>query len=127
MRPTQEVKYLFRKIPTPELIQSILKNIQFTSIQDPKLFLKTDIPLEKFEECLPELEPYYYPCKAKLFLHNFTEEKAITVLRHMLKTQGYKLHPFEKVNQGIKTTMYQIQREVWKVEDLSGSLHVEFV
>jgi hypothetical protein len=124
--PQEPVKYLFRESPPDEIIHDILKSLNFTSIKDPKIFHKTDIPLPQFEEWLPILEPYYYPCKAKLFLRRFTHDKAVTVLRHILRTQGYKLQAYEKVVQGVKQTMYQIQQEVWKVEDLSGSLHVEF-
>lgn len=124
--PQEPVKYLFRESPPNEIIHDILKSQNFTGIKDPKIFHKTDLSIEQFEEWLPILEPYYYPCKAKLFLRRFTHDKAVTVLRHILRTQGYKLQAYEKVMQGVKQTVYQIQQEVWRVEDLSGSLHVEF-
>lgn len=122
----EPVKYLFRETPPVEIVYGLLKSLHFTGIKDPKIFHKTDLPLELFEDWLPVLEPYYYPCKAKLFLRKFSHDKGVTVLRHILRTQGYKLQAYEKVVQGVKQTMYQIQQEVWKVEDLSGSLHVEF-
>jgi hypothetical protein len=120
----QEIKHLFRKKPTPELVSDILKSLHFTGLEDGRLFHKSDIPISAFEEWLPLLEPYYLPCKAKLFLHNFTSNKAITVLRHLLRSHGYKLRAYEKVHQGVKQTLYQIEREVWG--DLSGCMDVNF-
>lgn len=122
---SQEIKHLFRKRPTPELVHDILKGLHFAGLSDARLFQKTDIPMSLFEEWLPQLEPYYLPCKAKLFLHDFDSSKAITVLRHLLRSQGYRLRSYEKVQQGVKQTMYQFEREVWG--DLSGSLSVEFI
>lgn len=121
---SQEIKHLFRKKPTVELISDILKSLNFTGLSDSRLFCKTDISCEAVEPWLPLLEPYYLPCKAKLFLHNFTQNKAITVLRHLLRAHGYKLRAYEKVHQGQKQTLYQIEKEIW--EDLSGTLSVEF-
>lgn len=121
---SQEIKHLFRKKPTAELIHDILKALRFTGISDARLFQKHDIPVGIFEEWLPELEPYYLPCKAKLFLYDFNPNKAVTVLRHLLRSQGYKLRSYEKVQAGVKQTMYQIEREVWG--DLSGCMDVNF-
>lgn len=120
----QEIKHLFRKKPSIELTNDIFKSLHFTGLDDGRLFHKSDIQLSAFEEWLPILEPYYLPCKAKLFLYNFTSNKAITVIRHLLRAHGYKLRAYEKVHQAVKQTLYQIEREVWS--DLSGSLSVDF-
>jgi len=121
---SQEIKHLFRKKPTIELVSNILQALKFSGLSDARLFNKTDIDLIIFEQWLPELEPFYLPCKAKLFLHSFTHDRAITVLRHLLRAHGYKLRAYEKVHQGAKQTLYQLEREVWI--DLSGSMNVEF-
>jgi len=121
---SQEVKHLFRKKPTVELVEEILRSQRFTGFGDSRLFQKEDLILTVFEDWLPILEPYYLPCKAKLFLHEFTAQKAITVFRHLLRANGYKLRTYEKVNKGRKQTYYQIEQETWM--DLSGSLLVAF-
>lgn len=121
---SQEVKHLFRKKPTIELVTNILQALRFTGITDKRLFHKNDIDISAFEEWLPELEPFYLPCKAKLFLHDFTQDKSITVIRHLLRAHGYKLRAYEKVHQGVKHTQYQIEQEIWI--DLSGSMNVDF-
>ena len=122
---SQEIKHLFRKKPTLELVNDILVSLKFIGLNDARLFTKTDIAVDIFEEFLPELEPYYLPCKAKLFLQGFDDNKAITVLRHLLRAHGYKLRTYEKINQGVKQTFYQFEKEKW--EDLSGSMSVNFL
>lgn len=121
---SQEIKHLFRKRPHLELVHDILINLRFTGLNDARLFTKYDIDTEVFEEFLPLLEPYYLPCKAKLFLREFDNTKGVTVLRHLLRAHGYKLHAYEKVQQGKKQTYYQFEKE--RFEDLSGSLCVDF-
>jgi hypothetical protein len=122
---SQESKHLFRKKPTVEVVETILHAIHFTGFEDARMFQKVDLDITAFEEVLPLVEPFYLPCKAKLFLHVFSPEKAITVLRHLLRVHGYKLRAHEKVHRGIKQTLYQIEREVWT--DLSGSMNVTFM
>lgn len=121
---SQEIKHLFRKKPTLELVSDILTGLRFTGLNDTRLFTKNDISVEVFEEFLPQLDPYYLPCKSKLFLRGFDQTKAITVLRHLLRAHGYKLRAYEKVNQGAKLTYYQFEKEY--LEDLSGSMCVNF-
>jgi hypothetical protein len=121
---SQEIKHLFRKKPSLDLVNDILTSLRFTGLNDTRLFTKTDIAVEVFEEFLPLLDPYYLPCKSKLFLRDFDANKAVTVLRHLLRAHGYKLHAYEKVTQGTKLTYYQFERE--RLEDLSGSLCVAF-
>lgn len=120
---SQEIKHLFRKKPTLELVEQILQALHFTGLDDGRTFQKTDMDVTAFEELLPLLEPYYLPCKAKLFLYDFSQAKAITVIRHLLRSQGYKLRAYEKVSQGVKQTLYQIERDAWA----PGSMDVSFV
>lgn len=121
---SQEIKHLFRKRPLLELVEQILQALHFTGLDDARTFQKCDIDVAAFEEILPLLEPYYLPCKAKLFLYDFSQAKAITVIRHLLRAHGYKLRTHEKVSQGIKQTLYQIERDAWA--PLAGSMDVTF-
>ena len=45
---------------------------------------------------LLKLDKYYLPCKAKIYLLNINEKRAITILRHFLKVFNYKLYSTEK-------------------------------
>lgn len=110
--------HLFRKVPPLELLEDLVKALHFEGLEDSRWFQKTDLSLETFEQYLPILEPYYLPCKAKLFLHEFTQAKAITVMRHFFRAHAYDLHSQEKVQNGKKITQYKFVYP--KTTDISG-------
>jgi len=119
-----EPKGIFRNIPSKELVEEILIFLQFLGFHDTKTFTKKDISKEKFEEVLIWIEPYYVPCKAKRFLSNITENKQITVLRHLLRAHNYDLVAQEKVYNSVKVTTYKIYQAV--LSDLSGDYVMDF-
>lgn len=110
--------HLFRKVPPLELLQELVKALHFESLEDTRWFQKTDISMEVFEQFLPVIEPYYIPCKAKLFLYEFTQAKAITVLRHLFRAHAYDIHSQEKVQNQKKITQYKFVYP--KTTDISG-------
>jgi hypothetical protein len=116
---------LFRKVPSKEIVEEILIHLHFLGFNDNRIFTKFDIPKEKFNEILIWIEPYYLPCKAKRFLSDITDNKRITILRHLLKVHKYDLLGQEKIVNGIKTTTYQI-KVVMEYSDLSGDYVMEF-
>ena len=123
---TKPIK-LFRKEPTQEFVQSILREMGFLGFHDLRWFSKDEIRLESMEEWLPLLEAYYIPCKAKRFIHKWTDITPITILRHILHLYNYHLEKEERLYKGGKTMLYQIQ-PYRSVHDLSGAiLQVDFV
>jgi len=96
-------------------------------VHDLRWFSKDELIVTGQEEWLPVVYPYYLPCKAKRFLHEAIDgARAITVLRHILRPQGYDLHVQERLYREHKQSLYQIQ-PVHSFKDLSGvSLEVEF-
>ena len=108
---SQEIKHLFRKKPSLELVNDILVSLRFTGLNDTRLFTKADISVEVFEESLPQLEPYYLPCKAARFLHRglLGPQDCITILRHIVRPHGYELATVERTYNGKKQPLYQIQ------------------
>ena len=104
------VAQLFRTQPPLELITEFLQDLGFQDITDTREFSLTDIDLSTAiaAERLPDLEPYYYPCKAKQYVNKLqTPNTLLVILRQLLKTQGYTLHTTEKRRQ----TMYRIMKE----------------
>lgn len=77
---------------------------------DAAWFSRFQIHLAAAEELLPELEPYYLPCKAEEFLLTapFTYARAITIGRHLVRAHGYDLRARERTNQGKKDLWYTI-------------------
>ena len=102
---------MFRKKPTKEFVEEILISLQFIGLHDRKIFTKNDISLDKFEEIVTWIEPYYIPCKAKKFLYDLNNSKQITILRHLLRSIDYDLLAQEKVIKSVKMTTYQIYQK----------------
>lgn len=108
---------IFSKIPEKETVINVLQELGFFGLDDKKLFSKEDICLEKFQEIVFLIQPYYLPCKVNRFLYNVNQNKIITVLRHLLRSIGYDLLVKEKVIQKTKHTMYQIQQKRFDLSD----------
>jgi hypothetical protein len=116
---------LFREPPPQELILSFLESCGFSSLEDSREFQKSDLTLAAItvsEWHLPQLEPYYYPCKANLYIKKKqTPESLLVILRHLLRLEGYKLYSSEKQRQII----YSIQKDIhdlrWKPESCEVS------
>jgi hypothetical protein len=105
---------VFRESPPIELINECLSCIGLSGIDDFSTFSKQTINIQKFEECLPLLEPYYLPCKASDYLYKtpFTQNQILTILRQVLKVHGVGLKYFEKTIHNVKTTFYQLEIKV---------------
>jgi hypothetical protein len=117
---------LFRKEPPRDFVESILREMGFLGFHDLRWFSKNEIRLDTLDEWLPLLEAYYIPCKAKRFIHTWSDVSPITILRHILHLHNYSLEKEERLYRGEKTMLYQIQ-PCQSVLDLSGAiLQVDF-
>jgi hypothetical protein len=96
---------MFRSTPPTELVLRFLTGFGINSIEDTTWFSKPSDILS-LEELLPELQPYYYPSKFNYF--PFTQTKAITILRQILRVHGITLVAAEKTCGGIKGTWYHL-------------------
>jgi hypothetical protein len=116
---------IFRKKPPPELVLRILAAFGLKSLSDASWFSKAHIRMDLLEACFIDLEPYYMPCKAEVYIYKeMNPSRAITVLRHILKVNGIQLSSVEKARGGVKTIWYQI---IPKPNDDSASIGlVEF-
>jgi hypothetical protein len=102
---------IFRLNPPQELIEACLSSVKVHGLQDSTWFSKTCINLSQLEEYLPELEPYYLPCKAKEYIHKpLTPARGILILRQLLGTCGVKLVTQERSTSSVKGAWYQIQK-----------------
>jgi hypothetical protein len=118
---------LFRAAPPRDLVNRILEHLGLRGLHDLRWFCREELRLETLEEWLPEVEAYYLPCKASRFLHNWSEGSIITVIRHILHAHDYTLATEERLYQGAKTTLYQIQPVRSVVNLTEESLMVEFL
>jgi len=99
---------LFRKDPSFEIVQLMLKELGLSGINDSKLFAASELKLDTLETWAPLLEPFYLPCKAKRYFDLLDSRRVITLLRHVLPIHGFKLHCSERLHLGKKCTVYQI-------------------
>ena len=106
---------IFRTSPPIELIEKALLCFGLRGVQDATWFSKSCIHLANFEEFLPEIEPYYIPCKAKEYIH--INPSPITILRHLLTSHGAKLESQEKTTNGVKSMWYRIFNENKLISD----------
>ena len=100
---------IFRKEPPPELVLRVLSAFGLKSLSDASWFSKSHIRIDLLEGCLIDLESYYIPCKAEVYIYKeITPSTAITILRHILKANGIHLSSVEKARGRVKTIWYQI-------------------
>jgi len=87
--------YLFSEIPSLNIVETWLQRLK---IFKGHVFSEDGFDWNIFNEILLEIEPYYYPCKAKKYLyrsHKMTS--ALTVLRQMVKPHGMKFNTHERL------------------------------
>lgn len=104
---------LFREIPSHETVLDWLSLIQIAGFDDSHTFTERSFPFDAFNRILVEAEPYYYPCKAKVYLHrDMTMKRAMTVLRQLVKPFGYTFLTHERLSAGKKYNEYYLTPEV---------------
>jgi len=105
-------KKIFRSSPPKELVEASLQTMHLTGLTDSTWFSKSCINLQALEDILPQLEPYYLPCKAKEYLHNpLTPARGLLIIRQLLDTQEVTLIKKERSCINVKEVWYQIQKD----------------
>ena len=92
---------LFCEQPSIEFMHDLLKCYGLNGFDDTVEFSKGDLiennTVDKIENLLLEIVMYYLPCKAKIYLNDLNEKRAITVLSQFLKLFDYKLSRKERI------------------------------
>ena len=103
---------LFKEKPSLEFINKLLKFYGLYDIYSTNTFSKSSLrflkSVESIKELLPELEVYYMPCKAKLYLKDLNEKKIITILKHFLKCYEVELLSSERYINKKKELVYKL-------------------
>jgi hypothetical protein len=114
--------YLFRETPPYTTVIEVL-NLLNIGTEFPCTFLKSDLRSENFIACSGLLEPYYLPCKVKLYLEHTNEVRWITILRHILGVHGYTIKTLETTRNKKKAIFYTIERSS---DNLRTAVAVDF-
>ena len=107
------INQLFRSQPSRELACQLVHYFGLAGLQDNKPFSKFDMRREQTIEkirgnLLGDLKEIYIHCKAKSYLTELDERSVITILRQILRTQGYTITSRSKYRSGERFKEYQI-------------------
>lgn len=102
----------FKNTPDIKFIMTLLETFGLSSLEDDRYFTKEHMKeiktVENIDKIKSQLEEYYLPCKAKIYLKNLNEKKVITILRQFVKIYNYKVFSFEKSINGQKQITYRL-------------------
>jgi len=113
---------LFSRTPTMDLVSRLLVAYGLKDLQDDRTFTKRDL-VQRYDTIdilttpgglLDELRAYYRPCKAPLYLSPsgrpdlLDGDRAITILRQVLRCIGLRLDSRELNNRGKKMVQYRL-------------------
>jgi hypothetical protein len=103
---------VFRIIPDEVQVIEWLRTLNIHGWSDSHVFTETTFPWPAFESLLLQLEPYYFPCKARQYLYKeMTMNSAITVLRQLVRLFGYTFRTHERFAHGRKYSEYYLTME----------------
>lgn len=109
-----KINQLFTKKIDNEMLIKLLNCFGLNDLHDKKYFCKSDMQqhqsLQRIIDLISELEPYYLPCKAKIYLDvsTFNEKRAVTILKQVLRLYDHYLQSKERNVNGRKVIYYQI-------------------
>jgi len=113
---------LFKKKPSNDLLNKIIKAFNLIDINDKKEFSQLDMDknntLLVFHDLENELNECYIPCKQKNYtnnIQNITNKEAITIFRQLLKAHDHDLYSKERFIKGIKYLVYKIVSKQEKI------------
>lgn len=109
------VNQLFREQPAPEFVYRYCQVFGLSGMNDRKWFSKKDMSLHGTirkinNNLLDDLKRLYIKCKARSYLTDIDERLAITVLRQLLKTQGYGINKKVVSVDGNRMMLYQLNK-----------------
>ena len=107
-----KINQLFVKKVDIDVLIRLLHCFGLDNMNDRKFFSKYDLvqhnTVQKLNTLKVELEEYYLPCKAKIYLENITEKRALTVLKQVLRLHNYYLLSRERNFNQKKVIFYQL-------------------
>ena len=107
-----KINQLFVKKIDIDVLMKLLSCFGLENLNDRKFFSKYDLlqqnTVAKLNALKPELEEYYLPCKARIYLDNITEKRGLTVLKQVLRLHNYYLLSRERNFNQKKVIFYQL-------------------
>jgi hypothetical protein len=109
------INQLFREQPSKHLVYSYIKAFGLAGLNDWSRFTKKDMCREGTvnkiqKDLIEDLKNIYIRCKARSYLTDMDENVAITVLRQLLRTQGYAVTRHSTTKGGDRVVEYSINK-----------------
>ncbi len=116
--------YLFSSIPSLQVVEEWLQKLK---IRQGIIFTENNFSWDIFNEVLIEVEPYYYPCKARQYLYkNHSISSAINVLRQLVKPHGLNIKTHERVMNKKKYYEYFLTPDLTVLPDKPATNIISF-
>jgi hypothetical protein len=109
-----KINQLFRTPVDEPVLHRLLMAFGIRDLADRRVFSKHDLVFMRTLDMLREdgvldaLREYYIPCKARVYLDDVTEKKAITVLKQVLRLHDHVLIARERNVNNHKVIFYHI-------------------
>ena len=104
------INQLFHEQPSKELVYKYCRLYGLSGMQDRKWFSKDHINMSKLTALIDDLKTIYIKCKARSYLTDIDSKIALTVLRQLVKTFGYKLKTQTVTQTGKRVRVYQLNK-----------------
>jgi hypothetical protein len=115
-----KINQLFKEKIEIELLMRLVNSFGLNDLNDKRHFSKYDLQqlntVQQINDMRPCLEDVYLPCKARIYLTDICEKRAVTILKQMLRVHGYYLASREKNINNKKIIFYQIMCEKDRLE-----------
>ena len=106
---------LFKKIPSIEFIEEILKLYGLNGFDEYYYFTLDNLInnniLDNLNNKVDDFNKYYLKCKTKYYM-NITLKQSITLLRQLLRPFNYKIISSEKYKNGKKYLLYNLSKNI---------------
>jgi hypothetical protein len=110
-----KINQLFTRVVDESAILVILSAFGINGLDDKHFFSKYDLvkigAVKKIHEMRLIFKSYYLPCKYKIYFENLNENRIITILKQVLRTNGYILNSKESNLNSKKHIYYQVMNE----------------
>lgn len=109
-----KINQLFRKQVDEPLVLQLLGAFGIRDLGDRRVFSKHDLVFMRTLDALRDsgvidkLREFYIPCKARVYLDDITEKKAITVLKQVLRLHDHVLIARERNVNNHKVIFYHV-------------------
>ena len=126
------INQLFINKPSIDILFKIALffGIDLNNLEQNNTFTKQELVdmnfKENYEQIINLLDDYYLNCKKKIYLHNISDKKCITILRQLLKLYNYSLKSNEKYCNSTKYIVYSIiYNKIDSTEAIDGIINFD--